>query len=218
MRICAAGGLHFSRREVASASRRAASRKNRRTMKSLLPQQDRQGIDYAEKAGIQNLHSAVAREQGETRITIQPFSLSVLVICGVTIFFAGFFSARYGVDFASASTSPGTPKSTPSPQTVHADANPASTVTTSVPDAKAAAIVHVVMRNMKFVPAAVEVKSGDVVEWKNEDITPHTATFASFDSASIDPDKSWKHTFSEPGNFPYNCTFHPEMKAVVTVK
>jgi plastocyanin len=187
-------------------------------MKSLLPEQDRQGIDYGEKADIQNLHLAITREQGETRITIQPFSLSVLVICGVTIFFAGFFSARYGVDFAGANTSPGPPQSTPSPQTVRADANPANTSASAIQDASAPAIVHVVMRNMKFAPATVEVKRGDVVEWKNEDITPHTATFASFDSASIDPDKSWKHTFTEPGNFPYNCTFHPEMKAVVTVK
>ena len=32
------------------------------------------------------------------------------------------------------------------------------------------------------------------------------------------PDQSWQHTFTEPGDFPYACTFHPDMKADVVVK
>ncbi len=79
-------------------------------------------------------------------------------------------------------------------------------------------VVHVVMKNMKFDPATIEVKSGDTVEWTNEDITPHTSTSAKFDSASIDSDKSWRHTFTETGDFPYACTFHPDMKGAVIVK
>ena len=150
-------------------------------------------------------------------ITIKPFSLRILVVCGLIVFFLGFFSSRYGVDFSGASASPGNAPSQPSVQTVRANANPARTAA-GAPDTGAPTIVYVVMRNMKFDPAAVELKSGDVVEWRNEDITPHTATSASFDSTSIDPDKTWRHTFSEPGSFPYNCTFHPDMKAVVTVK
>lgn len=82
----------------------------------------------------------------------------------------------------------------------------------------APAVVQVMIRNMKFDPPNLEVKKGDVVEWKNDDITPHTATSTTFDSASIDPDKSWRHTFTDAGNFPYTCTFHPDMKAVVVVK
>jgi plastocyanin len=147
-------------------------------------------------------------------ITIKPFSSWTLVVCGLTIFWVGFFSARYGVDF----TGPGEATSVSSAQSVPADASSANPAANSVPDPSVPAIVHVVMRNMKFEPAVVELKRGDVVEWKNEDITPHTATSTLFDSASIDPDKSWRHTFSEPGSFPYGCTFHPEMKAVVTVK
>lgn len=82
----------------------------------------------------------------------------------------------------------------------------------------APAAVTVLIRNMKFEPTAIEVKKGDIVEWKNEDITPHTATASSFDSGSIGPEKSWRHTFTEAGNFPYICTFHPAMKAAVNVK
>ena len=30
------------------------------------------------------------------------------------------------------------------------------------------------MKNMKFSPATIDIKKGDTVEWKNDDITPHT--------------------------------------------
>ena len=185
-------------------------------MQSLLPERDRQGIDYRERANVQNLHAEIARDQGDARVTIKPFSLWMLIVCGLTFFFAGFFSSRYDVD--SPGADPGNAQSGPVSQTVRADANPASAAPSAVRDADAPKVIHVVMRNMKFEPPTVEVKSGDTVEWKNEDITPHTATSTSFDSASIDPDKSWKHTFGEPGSFAYNCTFHPDMKAVVIVK
>jgi plastocyanin len=107
----------------------------------------------------------------------------------------------------------------PNSAPLSANANHTTTVSNAGADTDAPTVVHVVMKNMKFVPAAVEVKAGDTVEWTNEDITAHTATSApSFDSGSIDSDKSWRHTFSSAGNFPYSCTFHPEMKALVTVK
>jgi plastocyanin len=183
-------------------------------MNSPLPEQGRQGIDYGEKANVQNLHAGFARNQGDSRVTIQPFSLRTLIICGLTFFFAAFIWSRYGID----TTTPGNAPSAPVSQTPQANASSASTAPSAAPEAGAPAVVHVVMKNMKFNPATVEVKSGGVVEWKNEDITQHTATAPSFDSAAIDPDKSWKHTFGEPGNFPYNCTFHPDMKAVVIVK
>ena len=79
-------------------------------------------------------------------------------------------------------------------------------------------MIEVIIHNMKFNPPNVEVRVGDTVEWKNDDITPHTATAATFDSGSIEPDGSWRHTFTEHGEIPYSCTFHPEMKGVVSVK
>ena len=177
-------------------------------MNSLLPAAERQGIDYGDRTDVQNLHAEIPGDRGDSRLTIQPFSLWMLIVCGLAFFFAGFFSSRYGMDFSdTAIPQPNAPAAPVSQSTVP-----------KAPDAGAAAVVQVVMRNMKFNPATLEVKKGDVVEWKNEDITPHTATAATFDSTSIDPDKSWKHTFSEPGSFPYSCTFHPDMKAVVTVK
>jgi plastocyanin len=82
----------------------------------------------------------------------------------------------------------------------------------------ASAIAQVSIRNIQFSPAALEVKKGDVVEWKNDDLVPHTATSSSFDSRALAPGQSWRHTFTAAGTFPYVCTFHPNMKGVVTVK
>jgi len=82
----------------------------------------------------------------------------------------------------------------------------------------ALAVVKVSMRNMQFDPQSLKVKKGTVVEWKNDDIVPHTATSASFDSGSLAPGKSWRYTFTKAGEFSYTCTFHPMMKGIVTVK
>ena len=82
----------------------------------------------------------------------------------------------------------------------------------------ARAVVKVSMRNMQFYPLTLKVKKGDVVEWKNDDVVPHTATSASFDSGSMNPGTSWRHTFTKAGQFAYVCSFHPSMTGVVVVK
>jgi plastocyanin len=180
---------------------------------------DRQGADYGEEQDVQNLHAAIESEEHDGRITIKPFSLWVLVILGLAFFFAGFFSARNGPHFSAASVDSGNPPLLESTlPAVEPGAHSASAVQAAVADANTPAVVHVAMKNMKFDPAIIEVKSGDTVEWTNEDITPHTATATKFDSASIASDKSWRHTFTEAGDFPYACTFHPDMKGVVIVK
>jgi plastocyanin len=89
-------------------------------------------------------------------------------------------------------------------------------VDTSKPPAPA--IVKVSMRNMQFSPKTLRVRKGTLVEWKNDDIVPHTVTSASFDSGSLGPGKSWRHTFTQAGQFRYVCTFHPTMTGVVIVK
>lgn len=179
----------------------------------------RQGIDYRTESDVQNLHAAIGREKRDRRVTVKPFSLWVLIVLGVIFFFAGFWSSRNGTQFTATSVDSGNP---PTPQAALQAVPPAATSASAVqntpPDANAPAIVHVAMKNMKFVPAKIEVKNGDTVEWTNDDITPHTATSAKFDSGSIDSDKSWRHTFAETGDFPYGCTFHPDMKGAVIVK
>jgi plastocyanin len=86
--------------------------------------------------------------------------------------------------------------------------------------ALAAAETHTVtIDGMKFQPAAVTVKRGDKVVWRNKDVVPHTATSAGkFDSGQIANGASWSWTAAAPGHFEYVCTYHPGMKAVVDVK
>lgn len=85
-------------------------------------------------------------------------------------------------------------------------------------EAAAPAIVKVSMRNMQFSPKTLRVRKGTIVEWKNDDIVPHTVTSALFDSGSLVPGTAWRHTFTQAGQFPYGCTFHPTMTGSVIVK
>ena len=73
---------------------------------------------------------------------------------------------------------------------------------------------------MKFSPATLEVMTGDTVIWKNKDAFPHNATAENkgFRSADIQSGQSWKFKAGRKGQFPYVCTLHPGMKAVLTVK
>jgi plastocyanin len=179
-----------------------------------------QGLDYGEEQDVQKLHAVDRCEKRDGRVTIEPFSLWMLVVWGLAFFFAGFFWARPGADFTVTNMNPGNPAQTYStPRAVETRAPSASAVQSTVADANAPVVAHVAMKNMKFSPAIIQIKKGDTVEWTNEDITPHSATAAPFfDSGSIASDQSWRHTFTEAGDFPYSCTFHPEMKADLVVK
>lgn len=182
-------------------------------------QRDRQGVDYGEQQNVQKLHAAVRREKRGGRVTVKPFSLWMLVIWGIVFFFAGFFSVRHGSYFTATNVDRGNPPAAQSTlQAVQTGTASASAVQSPVADANAPLVLHVAMKNMKFSPATIEIKKGNTVEWKNDDITPHTATSAAFDSGSIASDAGWRHTFTQAGSFPYYCTFHPEMKGTVVVK
>ena len=72
---------------------------------------------------------------------------------------------------------------------------------------------------MQFSPSNMVVRSGDKVVWVNKDLVPHAATAAKgFDSGPIAPGKSWATAAPKPGRYEYGCTFHPTMKAVLTVE
>lgn len=182
-------------------------------------QRDRQGVDYGEQQNVQKLHAAVRREKHGGRVTVKPFSLWMLVIWGIVFFFAGFFSVRHGSHFTATNVDRGNPPAAQSTlQAVQTGTASASAVQSPVADANAPLVLHVAMKNMKFSPATIEIKKGNTVEWKNDDITPHTTTSAAFDSGSIASDAGWRHTFTQAGSFPYYCIFHPEMKGTVVVK
>ena len=72
---------------------------------------------------------------------------------------------------------------------------------------------------MQFRPAALTVRHGDRVVWRNKDLVPHTATAAQrFDSQAIGAGGSWTYVAGKPGTLRYVCTFHPGMAATLTIE
>jgi plastocyanin len=88
------------------------------------------------------------------------------------------------------------------------------------PAASQARVHTIVINGFKFLPDTLTVKTGETVEWKNEDAVVHTATAEdkTFDSGNIAPGKSWTFVASKPGTYTYICTIHPNMKGTLTVQ
>jgi plastocyanin len=79
----------------------------------------------------------------------------------------------------------------------------------------------VVINHFKYQPDTLTVNAGDIVEWKNDDIVPHSATAVdkkAFDSGRIVKGASWRFTANKKGTFDYLCTLHPNMKAKLIVQ
>ena len=75
-------------------------------------------------------------------------------------------------------------------------------------------------------PPNPKIKQGTEVTWTNNDGSiPHTVTSGlaksgpsgEFDSGIIMGNGSFKHKFEKEGGYPYYCTIHPWMTAMVTV-
>ena len=85
-----------------------------------------------------------------------------------------------------------------------------------------------------FDPKEINVKVGDTVKWTNNDIALHTVTSGKdnsdpnkgkdFDSGLTFPDflittgRTFQHTFTTAGTFPYFCKVYPGMVGTVIVK
>jgi plastocyanin len=85
-------------------------------------------------------------------------------------------------------------------------------------------VVTVVIREFEFEPVTVTVHAGDTIEWKNDDIVPHTATAdgeaqkPAFDSGTIHKGAAWRYVPRKKGTYNYSCTFHPNMKGKLIVQ
>ena len=83
--------------------------------------------------------------------------------------------------------------------------------------------VTVDMKDIKFMPANVNVKKGGTVLWVNKDSVPHNVTKddgpgAEFASDTVDPGGKFSQKFDAPGKIAYVCTIHPNQTGSVTVK
>jgi putative membrane protein len=86
---------------------------------------------------------------------------------------------------------------------------------------KANKVTTVVIRDLAYQPQTLRVNAGEVIEWKNADAIPHTATAVdgrSFDSGSIAKGTPWHYVAKHKGTYEYVCTFHPNMKATLIVQ
>lgn len=81
-------------------------------------------------------------------------------------------------------------------------------------------VVTVRIHNLRYSADTLVIAPGTVVEWRNDDPLPHTATADSgdWDSRELAPGAAWRRRFDEPGRFPYHCTPHPFMRAVIIVR
>ncbi|MEW6472535.1 MAG: plastocyanin/azurin family copper-binding protein [Actinomycetota bacterium] len=83
----------------------------------------------------------------------------------------------------------------------------------------------VTVRQFQFMPGDLVVKAGTTVTWTNQDDILHTATSGAtpgtpdgqFDGPMDGRGKSFSHTFSQPGRYPYFCNRHTSMTATVVV-
>ncbi|MCU1284323.1 MAG: Copper binding protein plastocyanin/azurin family [Acidobacteriales bacterium] len=112
---------------------------------------------------------------------------------------------------------------TPTPATQN---TPAAASTTekpaTAPDAQQATTHTISITGFKFQPSELTVKVGDTVEWKNMDSMPHNAVAKdkSFDSGKLKTGMTGKFVADEKakGTHDYICTYHPNMKARLTVE
>lgn len=89
------------------------------------------------------------------------------------------------------------------------------------PTTKRSAQTHTVtIKNSRFSPAALTLKAGATVIWKNDDDKDHTVVAAdkSFKSDNISTDGEFEHMFKKPGTIKYGCKYHPRESGVITVQ
>jgi plastocyanin len=77
--------------------------------------------------------------------------------------------------------------------------------------------VRVTMEKMGFVPAEIEVKAGQTIEWTNQDPVAHTATVKGGWEVLVPPGKSATRVVEADDSVEYYCRFHPNMKGRITV-
>ncbi|MEI9405527.1 cupredoxin family copper-binding protein [Mesorhizobium argentiipisi] len=79
------------------------------------------------------------------------------------------------------------------------------------------ATIEVTIDKLVFLPASVQAKIGDTIEWTNKDVIAHTATVKGGWDVMIPAKSKGKVTLKAAGAVDYFCRFHPNMKGHVEV-
>jgi len=77
--------------------------------------------------------------------------------------------------------------------------------------------VHVTIEKLAFLPAEIEIKSGETIEWTNKDPFAHTATVKGGWEVMIPPGKTATHLATADDSVDYYCRFHPNMKGRIRI-
>lgn len=87
-------------------------------------------------------------------------------------------------------------------------------------DAPAEPAFRAEMRRYLFGPRAIEIRTGETVEWTNRDDVAHTvnAEDGTWRSGAVAPGEGWRATFDQPGQYVFYCGPHPYMRGVVVVR
>jgi len=85
--------------------------------------------------------------------------------------------------------------------------------------APAAADAEVNIENFAFAPAALTVKAGTEVVFRNRDDISHSVVGAKseFQSKELETDDTFSFTFADPGTYDFSCGLHPQMKGKIIV-
>lgn len=75
----------------------------------------------------------------------------------------------------------------------------------------------VAVRDYEFEPASLTVEAGATVTWVWEGRASHDVVGQGFES-NDQSSGTFRHTFDEPGTYPYECTIHPGMEGSIVVK
>ncbi|MCF8151254.1 MAG: cupredoxin domain-containing protein [Burkholderiaceae bacterium] len=82
--------------------------------------------------------------------------------------------------------------------------------------------VEVTVKDYRFSPQELRIKTGDSVKWINaENRTSHSVLFlgeAGFESERFFPEESWQRSFDKPGIYNYRCGPHEEMRGSIIVE
>lgn len=125
---------------------------------------------------------------------------------------AGCGSSPTGSTNPTATTAPA-PTATTAPTT-------APTATTGGQSGGGSAAVSIF--SFGFNPATITVKVGTTVTWTNTASIAHTTTSdsgdaVSWDSSAMNPNTTFKFTFTKAGTYTYHCAIHPEMMGKIIV-
>jgi plastocyanin len=79
---------------------------------------------------------------------------------------------------------------------------------------------QVIIDNYAFSPATLTVKVGTTVTFINHDDDAHTvdSTQGKFKSATMNKGDKFEFRFTEAGEYPFYCRFHPKMTGKVIVQ